>query len=30
MAQLSLMPNVKEDERRDYARTILSSGQLKL
>ena len=27
MAQLSLMPNLKEDERRDYARTILSSGQ---
>lgn len=27
MAQLLLMPNLKENERRDYARTILSSGQ---
>jgi PAS domain S-box-containing protein len=27
MAQLLLMPNLKEDEHRDYARTILSSGQ---
>jgi CheY-like chemotaxis protein/anti-sigma regulatory factor (Ser/Thr protein kinase) len=27
MAQLLLMPNLKEDERRGYARTILSSGQ---
>jgi PAS domain S-box-containing protein len=27
MSQLLLMPNLKEDERRDYARTILSSGQ---
>jgi len=27
MAQLLLMPDLKEDERRDYARTIHSSGQ---
>jgi CheY-like chemotaxis protein len=27
MAQLLVMPNLKEDERRDYARIILSSGQ---
>ena len=27
MAQLLLMPNLSEAERRDYARTILSSGQ---
>jgi PAS domain S-box-containing protein len=27
MAQLLLMSNLKEEERRDYARTILSSGQ---
>jgi signal transduction histidine kinase/ActR/RegA family two-component response regulator len=27
MAQLLLMSDLKEDERRDYARTILSSGQ---
>lgn len=27
MAQLLLMPNLQDSERRDYARTILSSGQ---
>jgi PAS domain S-box-containing protein len=27
MAQLLLMPNLQDDERRDYARTILNSGQ---
>jgi PAS domain S-box-containing protein len=27
MAQLLLMPNLKDDERRDFAHTILSSGQ---
>jgi PAS domain S-box-containing protein len=27
MAQILFMPNVAEDERRDYAKTILSSGQ---
>ena len=30
MAQMLLMPNLAEDERRDYARTILSSGQVLL
>jgi signal transduction histidine kinase/ActR/RegA family two-component response regulator len=30
MAQLLLMPNLKEDERHDYARTIFSSGQVLL
>jgi PAS domain S-box-containing protein len=27
MAQMLLMPNIKDDERQDYARTILTSGQ---
>ena len=27
MAQMLLMPNIKDDERQDYARTILNSGQ---
>lgn len=27
MAQLLMMPNLQETERRDYARTVLSSGQ---
>jgi signal transduction histidine kinase/DNA-binding NarL/FixJ family response regulator len=27
MAQMLLMPNISEDERQDYARTILNSGQ---